>query len=443
VAWDLARVIARRDRRAVPGVAVGVFAEGRQRVWCDGITNVDNAVLVDEQTLFQLGSVSKVVTATAALALVDRGAFALGDLVADHLPDVDFGPAASTLTVEHLLTHRSGWQGDWSLFNAPAGHDADALGRMVSEAASVPRYSDPGGPFSYDNFGTCVAGTLIERTAKKSFDEAVRELVLGPLQMAQTVYWADDAIWRRVAVGHRSDGRLAIGTEPWADVWPVRRALWPQGGIVSSISDTLAFAMVHATSLASAPSALLPMTAATLAQMHVPRAPSGGQGSAVALGWHVLFASGVPFLTHTWAGQGFFARIVAVPRERTALVVLTNSVAGPSLVGDVFAWYLADVLGASIDLPEQDEAPTNASDLLGDYGAVSRTISVVRVTTTSVTVRVEDSGPTWSGTTTHELDFRSGQRLAAADGTRMEYGQLGDGTPWIRHRGRVHVKLSR
>src|SRR4051794_1562194 len=115
--WDPPPLAALREEAGVPGAAVGIIVPEGRWTWCDGVTSVRDPQLVDEQTLFQLGSVTKVVTATAAMALVDRGIFRLADLVADRLPDIDFGPAGDTLTVEHLLSHRGGWQGDWSLFN--------------------------------------------------------------------------------------------------------------------------------------------------------------------------------------------------------------------------------------------------------------------------------------------------------------------------------------
>ena len=347
-----------RDRRAVPGFAIGVMADGVTRYGCDGETSIDNPLPVTPQTLFQLGSVTKLVTATALLALVDRGMLAVGDLVTVHLRDLDLGGAGETLNIEHLLTHRGGWLGDWSLFNAPSSHDVSALSEMVRRAPEVPRFDAPGGPFSYDNFGWCVAGLLIEQTVGSPFDHAVHELVLEPLGLRDSVFWADDAIWKRASVGHTAGGaHLAIGTEPWADVWPVRRALWPQGGLVASVADALEFASFHATGATSFSGGQRPLSDDVRLEMQTPRAPSGGQGSEVALGWHVRYASGVPVLSHTGAGQGFFAQAVAVPTRHSAMVALTNSASGPEQVGRAFGWYLTEVLHLTPDQPALGPAP--------------------------------------------------------------------------------------
>jgi CubicO group peptidase (beta-lactamase class C family) len=422
----------------VPGVAVGVAVGDERSFWCDGITSVDNPMPIDERTLFQLGSVSKVVTATAAMALVEAGALELSDLVAGLLPDVDLGAANSSLTVEHLLTHRGGWQGDWSLFNAPPGRERGALRQMVRQAASVPRYADPGGPFSYDNFGTCVLGAVIEQVADAPFDVAIRDLALDPLALHDSVYWADDAIWGRVAVGHDNNGQLARGTEPWADVWPTRRAIWPQGGLVASVTDALAFADFHATGTAPNPDCA-PLRPTTRRRMQVQKASSGGQGTGVAIGWHVRYASGEVILTHTGAGQGCFARIVVVPSRGSAFVALTNGADGPAVVDATFDWYLREVLGIELDHPIHVPAPGNAASLLGEYRAVTRTITVQAVEGDLLTAEVVDTGPTWGGTETLRQHFCEDARLVS-DRAGMEYGTLNDGRAWLRYRGRVHVR---
>src|SRR5580704_17597378 len=186
----------------VPGVAVGVTIGDETHFVTDGVTNVDHALPVDSATLFQLGSVSKTFTATAALALVDRGVLSLDGLVSRWLDSAELDDAKATLTVRHLLRHCGRWQGDWALFNAPRTRDASALRELMSMTPRVPRYGTPGAPFSYDNFGYCALGAVIEAATGQPFDEAVTSLVLEPLGLNDTVFQADEAITRRIAAGH-------------------------------------------------------------------------------------------------------------------------------------------------------------------------------------------------------------------------------------------------
>ena len=79
--------------------------------------------------------------------------------------------------------------------------------QLLSMTAEVPRYGPPGAPFSYDNFGYCVLGAVIEAVTRRPFDEAVTALVLEPLRLNDTVFHADDAIGRRMAAGHTLTAR--------------------------------------------------------------------------------------------------------------------------------------------------------------------------------------------------------------------------------------------
>ena len=83
----------------VPGVAIGLTIDDETRFLVDGVTNVDQGLPIDSFTLFQLGSVTKTFTATAALVLVDRGALSLDGLVSRELEPLELGDAAATLTL--------------------------------------------------------------------------------------------------------------------------------------------------------------------------------------------------------------------------------------------------------------------------------------------------------------------------------------------------------
>ena len=427
----------------VPGVALGVSIGGEAHFVTDGVTNVDHALPVDSATLFQLGSVSKTFTATAALALVDRGVLSLDGLVSRRLDPADLGDAAARLTLRHLLTHRGGWQGDWALFNAPRTRDASALRELMSMTPRVPRYGTPGAPFSYDNFGYCALGAVIEAATGQAFEDAVTSLVLEPLRLRGTVFHADDAISRRIAAGHTltatGDGvRTAEGTEPWADRWPTRRALCPTGGVVSTLTDTMSWARFH---LDGTTAGEAPISASTRALMQQAQAPSGGQGVEIGLGWHVRYASGVRVLSHTGAAQGFFSLVVIIPERSTAMVILTNGANGPTVTEPTFRWLIEGRLGLSFDAPRLIEPTQDPAALNGTYRAESRTIRLRSLGTGRIVAEVHDTGPTWGGTRTAEMRFAEGDRLVGTDDStlRMEFGTLADRRRWLRYSGRIHV----
>ena len=139
----------------VPGVAIGLTIDGEAHVVTDGVTDVDHPSRVDGSTLFQTGSVTKTFTATAALTLVDRGVLPLDGLIAPLLDRVDFGEAAATLTLRHLLTHRGGWQGDWALFNAPRfARSGRARGAGGDDTAACPGTTRRAGRSAMTTSGT-------------------------------------------------------------------------------------------------------------------------------------------------------------------------------------------------------------------------------------------------------------------------------------------------
>src|SRR5438105_1651274 len=139
-------------RRHVPGVALGLLLDDVEHTAGFGVTNLDNPLPVDEDTLFQVGSITKTFTATAVMRLVDEGRLDLDRPVQIYLPDFRLAEpnVAATVTTRHLLTHTAGWIGD---FFSDTGRGDDALARYVVEMADLEQLTPPGGVYSYCNAG--------------------------------------------------------------------------------------------------------------------------------------------------------------------------------------------------------------------------------------------------------------------------------------------------
>jgi len=110
----------------VPGVALGILADGEIRTRGFGVTSVDHPLPVTDDTLFQIGSISKTFTGTAIMRLVEQNQLRLDDPIRKHLPafKVKDADASSRATVRDTLTHMGGWEGDF--FDDPSSGD-DAL----------------------------------------------------------------------------------------------------------------------------------------------------------------------------------------------------------------------------------------------------------------------------------------------------------------------------
>ena len=116
------------EKYSVPGMVLGVIVEGEAHTAALGVTSTAHPLEVTETTLFQIGSTTKTVTATALVRLVERGDLALDDPVRSHVPDLDLADdaVAAAVTIRHLLQHTAGWAGD--LF-VDTGDGDDEIGR--------------------------------------------------------------------------------------------------------------------------------------------------------------------------------------------------------------------------------------------------------------------------------------------------------------------------
>lgn len=137
---ELAR---RATERGVPGAAVAVVIDGEIIDHAVGVLSTATAVESTPESVFQIGSITKVWTATLVMQLVDDGLVDLDEPVQTYLPEFRLGDdsATATITVRHLLTHRAGFEGD--IFT-DTGRGDDAIAKFVDLLADMPQTSAPG-----------------------------------------------------------------------------------------------------------------------------------------------------------------------------------------------------------------------------------------------------------------------------------------------------------
>ena len=227
-------------RHKVPGVAIGIVCEGREFMKGFGVTNVRHPLPVDEKTLFQIGSTTKTFTATAVMRLVEDGKLALDEPIRTYLPDFTMRDPEVTarLTMRHLLTHTGGWDGD---FFPDTGNGDDALARYVKLMADLPQRTPLGTILSYNNAGFSLAGRVIEVVTGKTYEAALKELVLEPLGLKHSFLFPTDVMTHSFAVGHTTIADKTIVLRPWQ----LTRANGPAGGVTASMIDQLRYARFH------------------------------------------------------------------------------------------------------------------------------------------------------------------------------------------------------
>jgi CubicO group peptidase (beta-lactamase class C family) len=350
----------------IPGVAVGVWASGKEAYACHGVTSVDNPLPIDQDTLFLVASVTKTFTATTLMRLVAEGKVELNAPVRRYLPELQLKDrqAADTVTVLNLLNHTAGF--DWRV-NADTGEGDDALARSVAKMLSLKQIAPPGTRVSYSQAGYNLLGRLIEKVTGQTFEQAVASLVFEPLGLSHSFFARDDIMTRRFAVGHNrgEDGTLSI-----ARPWRHSRGDNPGGGLASSVADLLRWARFHLGDGSAASGArVLPTN--VLHQMKEPTAElrASTLGDAVGLSWFLRDVDGVRTVGHGGSANGQFAELLIVPERTFAVISLSN--AGPDGIPfnqAIGRWVLEHSLG----LIDRDPEPipfdaARAREIVGTY----------------------------------------------------------------------------
>ena len=235
------RIEAAMKRYQVPGVAVGVWWQGREHLRGFGVTNVDHPLPVDADTLFRIGSTTKTFTATAMMRLVEQGRVDLAAPARKYLPEFGLSDeaAAANVTVRQLLNHSAGWMGD---DYGDFGRGDDALARYVAAMKQLPQLTPPGQVFAYNNAAIVVAGRVIERLTGKPYETALQELVLGPLGLKHSGFFTDQLIGETISASHGVEKDRAVVT---TGAWAFPRSIDSTGGLISSAREQLAYARFH------------------------------------------------------------------------------------------------------------------------------------------------------------------------------------------------------
>ncbi len=325
-------------RYGVPGASLAVLANGRVEALATGLLNVSTGVAATTDSLFQVGSITKVYTATVVMRLVEQGLVALDTPVAEILPGfrVADEEVSRRVTIRQLLAHTSGISGEP---DTDAGRGDDCLERYVDACAGLTQCHPLGAAFSYCNAGYSILGRIIERLTGMVWDEALRELLLDPAGLDNTWTLPEDVIRFRAAMGHLSEGGRAVP----APRWSFPRGDGPQGLICATATDVLGFAELH---LASGVTGLAEMRQP---QVAVPN-PVDGTYDHWGLGW-ALFDWGRPVFGHDGSTLGQSAALRAVPDAGVAVALLANTEVFGEFCRDVYSEVLRTFAGITVPAP--------------------------------------------------------------------------------------------
>ena len=356
----------------VPGAALGVLADGVTRTRGFGVTNIDHPLPVTDDTLFQIGSISKTFTGTAMMRLVEQNRLQLDDPIRKHLPDfkVKDAEASARATIRDTLTHMGGWEGDF--FDDPSSGD-DALQRIVARMADLEQTAKVGEMWGYNNAGFYLAGRVIEVVTGKPFERAMRELVLDPLGIDTAYFFPAEVMTRRFVVGHAAPKNVPSVIGPW----PVPRAANAAGGITTNVGSMLRYAAFHMGDGVNTTGTRV-LSAESLRQMRTTVVPKTGTEQTMGLTWHLSRAGGLTVAEHGGGTIGQISLLRLVPERAFALAIVTNSGRGSVLNTHVARAAMEAYLGIQHTPPARMAA--NAAALQEYTGTYARQYADVTVT---------------------------------------------------------------
>lgn len=364
------RLTALVDKHGVVGASLAIRLGDETVEAAAGVLNLRTGQPATPDSLFQIGSITKVWTATLVMQLVDEGLLDLDEPIVKHLPDfrVADEEVSRTVTTRQLLAHTSGIDGDLFL---DTGRGDDCVERYVAAMKDLTQVHPQGATMSYCNSGFTLLGRLIEVLRGQTWDAVLRERIFVPLGLGSAGTLPEEALLHGAATGHMVlPGQDAPIVTPQ---WGIYRSAGPAGLIHCPARDVLAFAQLHLDGGTTADGTRV-LSAESVAAMQEPQVEVPDPytlGSHWGLGWILMTWDGRRVFGHDGGtlGQGAFLRIL--PEAGLSVALCTNGGAHPrelfqALYGEVFS-ELGGLEMPARPEPSSSAAPIDPARFVGRY----------------------------------------------------------------------------
>jgi serine-type D-Ala-D-Ala carboxypeptidase/endopeptidase len=297
------------------GIVVGIIDANGRRFVSYGSLSKDTKRVPDGNTVFEIGSITKVFTSLLLADMVQRGEVSLSDPVSKYLPATVKMPERNgkQITLEDLATHTSGLPRLPTNLNPkdPANPYADYSAEQLYQFLSSYQLTrDIGSKYEYSNLGGGLLGHVLARRAGMSYEDLVRTRICEPLHMENT----------RITLTTDMKSRMATGYDAALDAVPLwdLNTLAGAGGLRSTADDLLTFL---AANLGFVKSPLAPAMGAMLSV----RKPTGVPNLDIALGWHISTGDSREIIWHNGGTGGFRTFMAFDPKARIGVVALSNA----------------------------------------------------------------------------------------------------------------------
>ena len=363
------------ERYSVPGAALGVWHKGQQTIANCGVLSNSSQMPVTDASMFQIGSITKVLTATVVMQLVDKGLIELDKPVKTYLTgfrvaDLD---ASRNITVRQLLNHTSGLSGD---LMTDCGCGDNALSRYLDCCRLLPLAHPVGDGFSYSNSAFVIAGRLIEVVSGLSYHQALKHYLWEPLKLEHSASDPTEFPCRSVAIGHTPDPQEPTLLKPVSSMFIIPATTAPAGATpMMSASDLIAFASMHLNGgqTDEGEQILTPQACELMQQEEVTIPVAPRDIHKWGLGWMISEPVGGRLIGHDGATLGQCAYMRIDPKSETIAVLLTNHGSANDMMMSVFADTfdkLAGITPSPVPTIAQEQ-PSDLSKYEGRYCTVA------------------------------------------------------------------------
>lgn len=302
------------QEQRIPSYAVAVAQDGKI-VWEEafGWADRERRIPATVHTIYSLASVSKPMTGTALMTLVQAGKIDLDRPINDYLGAAKLRARCGDVnlaTVRRVANHTAGLPMHWQFFYADEPYRQPSLDETILNYGNI--VTPPAERFTYTNLGTGLLNGILERAAGMSFAEYLRREVFLPLGMTHSFVDSAPALQDFVAVRYGNDD-LPL---------PFFSANHPgASGIHSSVHDVMRFGLFHLKTHRADQKAIL--SDASLDEMHRQTADRGG-GFGYGVGFEVSSVAGRRWIHHSGGMDGASSNLVLLPDEKIAVAVLAN-----------------------------------------------------------------------------------------------------------------------
>ena len=306
-----------------------------------GYGNMSNAnpITVDKDTIFAIGSITKVFTTILLADMVNSGLVNLDDPIEKYFPPSVKAPTynGQKITLENLATHTSGlpeFPGSHCVSNFNGTDDEDSIqarlffiecdknytfDQLYQDLSNTTLTSEPGLKFEYSTFGISLLGHILALKSGISYDRLLEEKILNVLGMNSTSIVLSDAQKSRLAIGHLNGQELPF--------WNTSRPIAPAGGLHSSVADMLKFASANLGLIDTKINTAMKESHIIIHDSRLGKAFSNNYTAYVSLGWIIATDFGIQIVEHNGETADGYNSFIALntSKERGIVIIASAS----------------------------------------------------------------------------------------------------------------------